>query len=234
VLLKELSERSPMRVFENSIHGGLGAGNLGVVVGPHGTWKTAFLVDIALDDLLRGRKVLHVTLSRTIEHVYEYYVEIFRDLARASALENGAEVRREVESHRHIKSYVNEKFTVESLRAYLQMLRESMGFVPVALVIDGYDFDKATLDSLRELRAIAKNLKCEIWMAAHSDTTDATETSGIPAPLVHLSSELSVIVLMANGGKAVNLRVLKDHDNPDVSRLALTIDPTTMLLVATP
>jgi hypothetical protein len=29
MLLKELTERSPMRVFENSIHGGLGAGNLG-------------------------------------------------------------------------------------------------------------------------------------------------------------------------------------------------------------
>ena len=60
MLLKELTERSPMRVFENSIHGGLGAGNLGVVVARHGMGKTAFLVDIALDDLLRGRKVLHV------------------------------------------------------------------------------------------------------------------------------------------------------------------------------
>jgi len=35
---------------------------------------------------------------------------------------------------------------------------------------------------------------------------------------------------MAHDGKAVNLRVLKDHDNPDVSNLALAIDPTTMLL----
>ena len=80
MLLKELTERSPMRIFENSIHGGLGAGNLGVVVARHGMGKTAFLVDIALDDLMRGRKVLHVTIGRTIEHVREYYEEIFRDL----------------------------------------------------------------------------------------------------------------------------------------------------------
>ena len=46
MLLKELTERSPMRVFENSIHGGLGQGNLGVVVARHGMGKTAFQVDI--------------------------------------------------------------------------------------------------------------------------------------------------------------------------------------------
>jgi len=40
MLLKELTERSPMRVFENSIHGGLGTGNIGVVVARHGVGKT--------------------------------------------------------------------------------------------------------------------------------------------------------------------------------------------------
>jgi len=46
----------------------------------------------------------------------------------------------------------------------------------------------------------------------------------------HLTGELAVIVHMAHDGKAVNLQVLKDHDNPDVSKLSLAIDPTTMLL----
>ena len=146
MLLKELTERSPMRVFENSIHGGLGSGNLGVVVARHGMGKTAFLVDIALDDLLRGRKVLHVTIGRTIEHVREYYVEIFHDLAQSTALESAAEIRREIESHRHIKAYLKDTFSVEHLKAHIAMLREAMGFVPVAIVIDGYDFEAATTD----------------------------------------------------------------------------------------
>ena len=46
---KEINERSPMRVLEQSIHGGLGRGNLGVVVARHGVGKTAFLVGVALD-----------------------------------------------------------------------------------------------------------------------------------------------------------------------------------------
>ncbi len=230
MLLKELTERSPMRVFENSIHGGLGPGNVGVVVARHGMGKTAFLVDIALDDLLRGRKVLHVTIGRTIEHVREYYVEIFHDLAESTQLEGAAEVRREIESHRHIKSYLKDTFSVEHLRAHIAMLRDAMGFVPVAIVIDGYDFEAATEDSIRDLRQIAEMLKCEIWMAAHTHRTDPRDEHGIPEPVAHLTNELAVIVHMAHDGKAVHLQVLKDHDNPHIGALALAIDPTTMLL----
>jgi hypothetical protein len=230
MLLKELTERSPMRVFENSIHGGLGAGNLGVVVARHGMGKTAFLVDIALDDLMRGRRVLHVTIGRTIEHVREYYDEIFHDLAEASALEDAYTVRREIESHRHIKAYLKDTFSVEHLRAHIAMLRELMGFVPVAIVMDGYDFTSATVDDLAEMRRISESLKAEFWMAAHTHRTDPRDAHGIPEPVAHLANELAVIVHIDHDGRAVHLQVLKDHDNPDVSQLSLVMDPTTMLL----
>lgn len=230
MLLRELTDRSPMRVFENSIHGGLGAGNLGVVVARHGMGKTAFLVDIALDDLMRGRRVLHITIGRTIDHVREYYAEIFTDLAEMTHLEDAAEVRREIESHRHIKAYLKDTFSIEHLRAHIAMLREMMNFVPVAVVMDGFDFATATVEDLRELRAIAESLKAEFWMSAHTHRTDPRDAHGIPEPVAHLAAELAVIVYMGHDGKAVNLSVLKDHDNPDVSQLSLAIDPTTMLL----
>ena len=49
---KEVNERSPMRVLEHSIHGGLGRGNIGVVVARPGLGKTAFLVGIAAASVL--------------------------------------------------------------------------------------------------------------------------------------------------------------------------------------
>jgi KaiC/GvpD/RAD55 family RecA-like ATPase len=230
MLLKELTERSPMRVFENSIHGGLGAGNLGVVVARHGVGKTAFLVDIALDDLMRGRRVLHVTIGRTIEHTREYYDEIFLDLARATDLEDMYEIRREIETHRQIKSYLKDTFSVEHLRAHIAMLREVMGFVPVAIVMDGYDFTSASLEDVEALKAIASQLKAEFWTAAHTHRTDPRDASGIPEPVAHLAGVFDVIVHMAHDGKAVHLNVLKDHDNPQVKHLSLALDPTTMLI----
>jgi len=230
MLLKELTERSPLRVFENSIHGGLGPGNLGVVVARHGIGKTAFLVDIALDDLMRGRRVLHVTIGRTIEHVREYYDEIFRDLAESKALEDSAEIRREIESHRHIKAYLKDTFSIDHLRAHIAMLREVMGFVPVAIVMDGFDFVSATVQDIEAFRGVARGLKAEFWMTAHTHRTDPRDAKGIPEPVAHLAGALDVIVHMAHEGSASHLRILKDHDNPNVEDLAITLDPTTMTL----
>src|SRR5262245_36632559 len=113
---KQLNDRSPLRVFEQSIHGGLGRGNIGVAVGRHGVGKTPFLVGVALDDLLRGRKVLHAAINQPWDKVREYYDEIFMDLARSSALDDAGRERREMERHRNIHTFLGRSFTPSRLR----------------------------------------------------------------------------------------------------------------------
>src|SRR4029078_6560976 len=105
---KDVNERSPMRVFEKSMHGGLGRGNVGGVASGAGVGKTALLVQIALDDLLRERKVLHISHEHAVDHVRAYYDEIFRDLAAASKLDDPAGVRLEVERNRLLYSHVTQ------------------------------------------------------------------------------------------------------------------------------
>src|SRR5688572_16452635 len=99
---KEVNERSPMRVFEGSMHGGLGRGNVGVVVARPGVGKTALLVQIALDDLMRDRKVLHISHEHAVDHVRAYYDEIFHDLASVMRLEEPETVRVDIEKNRLI------------------------------------------------------------------------------------------------------------------------------------
>ena len=45
------------------------------------------------------------------------------------------------------------------------------------------------------------------------------------------SSAIAVIVQMVDDGGAAQLSLLKDHDNPNVAKLTLALDPSTMLLV---
>src|SRR2546430_15427479 len=85
---KELNERNPLRLFEHSINGGLGRGNIGVVVARHGIGKTALLVGIALDEAMRGRKALHVSLDKTVDHLGEVYDEIFMGRAHSAHRED--------------------------------------------------------------------------------------------------------------------------------------------------
>jgi hypothetical protein len=228
---KELNERSPLRLFEHSIHGGVGPGNIGVVVARHGLGKTAFLVGIAIDDAIRGRKVLHVSLDKTVDHMRQFYDEIFMDLAHTADLEDHATARVDMERHRMIHTYTGGTFTIEKLRQSVQFLKEVAHFEPACLIIEGFGFEKATLAEIEALRKLAEEFNVELWMSAVTHRGVAADALGIPEPLTKLASAIAVIVQMADDSGSVKLSLLKDHDNPNVAKLTLALDPSTMLLV---
>jgi hypothetical protein len=227
---REINERSPVRVLEASIHGGLESGNIGVIIARHGVGKTAFLVGMALDDLMRGQKVLHISLEHDSDKVRAYYDEIFMDLAHKRELEDVWKVRLELERCRRIHCYLDQTFSNDKLREALTFMREHGDFHPVAIMIDGYDFKNGTSEDMRELRKIAGEVDAEVWMSATTHRESIMNEHGVPEPVAHLENELDVIMRMAHDTKAVHVSLLKDHDNPDVSDLKLALDPTTLLL----
>ena len=132
---KDVNEHSPLRILEKSIHGGLGKGNLGVVMARAGVGKTACLVQIGLDDLMRDKDVLHVALGQTLEHVQSWYDALFDDLAVRTDLEDRDVVRSSVIKHRVIKAYADHDLTPERLERALGMLEQHMSFRPAAILI---------------------------------------------------------------------------------------------------
>jgi hypothetical protein len=228
---KELNERSPLRLFEHSIHGGVGPGNIGVVVARHGLGKTAFLVGIAIDDAIRGRKVLHVSLDKTVDHMREFYDEIFMDLAHSANLEDLPTARVDMERHRMIHTYTGGTFTIDKLRQSVQFLKEVAHFEPACLIIEGFAFEKASLADVEALRQLAVEFNVELWMSAVTHRGVESDALGIPEPLTKLAPAIAVIVQMTDDSGSVKLALLKDHDNPNVANLTLALDPSTMLLV---
>ncbi len=228
---KELNERNPLRLFEHSIHGGLGPGNIGVVVARHGIGKTAFLVGIALDEAMRGRKTLHVSLDKTVDHVREFYDEIFMDLARAAQLEDLAAERLEMERNRIIHTYAGKSFTIHKLRHSINFLKEYVHFAPACLIIQGFDFERATLADMEAFQQLAVEFNAEMWMSAMTHRHAPTNENGVPEHLAKLAPAIAVIVQMADHSDGVHLSLLKDHENPNIAKLSLALDPATMLLV---
>jgi hypothetical protein len=228
---KELNERNPLRLFEHSIHGGLGTGNIGVVIARRGIGKTAFLVGIALDDAMRGRKVLHVSLDKTVDHLREFYDEIFMDLAHSAHLEDLPAERLEMERNRMIHTYAGKLFTIPKLRHSINFLKEYAHFSPSCVIIEGFEFERATAEDMDAFRQIATEFEVEIWMSVVTHRGVATDDKGIPEPLTKLASGIAVIVQMQDHKDGVHLSLLKDHDNPNVANLTLDLDPSTMLLV---
>ena len=229
---KELNQRSPLRVFERTIHGGLGKGNIGVVMSRAGVGKSAFLVGVALDDLMRDRKVLHVNLDNRADKVREFYDEVFADLAQSTELKDRSGVHLAVERSRMILSYAGGSFSLEKLGASLEMLSAQMNFRPEVIMLDGYPrFAEATEDQLQELKKLALSLQAEMWLTAltHRDG-DRRDARGVPDYVARFEEYIAVIVNLETANDHVRLAILKDHDNRNIADLHMELDPRTLLL----
>lgn len=244
---KEVNEQSPLRILEKSIHGGLGKGNLGVLMARAGVGKTACLVQISLDDLLRGKDVLHVALGQTVEHVQSWYDAIFDDMATFTKLEDRDTVKADLSRHRVIKTYGDGQITPDRLEKAIQMFQQHMNFKPQAILIDGYDWTGGReIDPGRSLvpvapvaaelggfKSIARRLGAELWITAqtHRSVTGKHPTALTP-PCAAYADLIDVALFLEPHGDHVDLRLLKDHGDttPHDTHLHLHVD--TMRIVA--
>jgi len=224
---KFLNARSPLRLLEKSLHGGLGRGNLGVVLAGHGVGKTAFLVSVALDELLRGGHVLHVSLDETVAHVRAWYDTVFDDLASTTGLENLAVTRSDIDRKRSIRSYPVAGFGASKLREAVKVESEAGG-VPALVVVEGWDLDATPRDEVADLKALAGELQAEIWLSA---ACTGERIPGVPPTLARVQDLVNVILALEPAEGALALRALKDHDSPDVSALRVSLDPKSLLLI---
>jgi hypothetical protein len=236
---KEVNERSPMRVFEKSMHGGLGQGNVGIVASAPGVGKTPLLVQIALDDLLRDRRVLHITHEHSVDHVRTHYSELFHDLCTISQLNDPDSVRLDIERNRMIFALtrnqsdppISQRGGSSSIQRILEVVKftqQTAQFSPQVIIIDGFDLASANEEAMRVLRGVALELDAELWISAN---TNGVTTGTLPSPLDRFSKSVDVIVFLEAEKDVVRLRLVKDHDSKSIEELHLRLDLPTMRVV---
>ena len=223
---KFLNARSPLRLLEKNLHGGLGRGNVGIVLAGHGVGKTSFLVGVAVDELLRRGRVLHVSAAHSVPHVRAHYDTVFDELASSTRLENEGLIRGEIERNRSIRVYPPNTVTAAKLRDAVKLERESGG-APSLLVLEGLDLGAFGRHDVEDLRALAQELDAEVWL--ESACSDEREVR-IPPHVKAIEDLVSVILALEPGDDAVRLRALKEHDNRDLADLHVKLDPRTLLL----
>jgi hypothetical protein len=213
-------------LLEKGLHGGLGPGNLGIVVAGHGVGKASFLVGVALDELLRSGRVLHVSMVHTVAHIRDHYDTVFEELAATAHLENEAQVHVDIDRNRSIRVYPRNALTTAKLREAVKVESETTG-QPSMVLIEGLDFGTISRQDFADLKELAGELAAEIWLSVASNNEQVAE---LPSPVEHVEDLVSVVLALEPGDDAVLLRALKDHDNPDLTDLHVAIDPKTLLL----
>lgn len=233
---KEVNAQSPLRILDKSIHGGLGAGNLGVVMAQAGVGKTACLVQIGLDDVMRERPVLHVALEQTVEHVQSWYDALFDDLARRTNLQDAEAVRALAAKNRIIQSFRDHDLWPERLEKAVEMFRENLDFRPAAILVDGYNWSAHSVAEnaamIGAFKAQAKLLGAELWMEAQTHRAGApAQRGGLAAPWDQYEGLIDVALFLEPEHAHVSLRILKDHDRVEPAATHLVLHPDTLRIV---
>jgi KaiC/GvpD/RAD55 family RecA-like ATPase len=234
MLKEELIAKSPVRLLEKSIEGGLKAGNIGVIASRKGIGKTSVLVQIALDKLLQGEKVIHVSFTAHTSYVIAWYENIFSELAKRKNLEKFGDIKDNLVKDRVIMNFAQEAVTIDQILRSLKALIVEGGFKAKTLIVDGYDFTKATAERFAKVKSFAVETGLEVWYSATlAGDEPQLGKDNVPVLLREYLDSISVLILLEPKSEYIHFTVVKDHGRMNPQDLKLKLDAKTLLIAET-
>lgn len=224
----ELVKRSPLRILENSTHGGVGVGNVGVIASDRGVGKTACLVHIATDNLFQGKHVIHLSFSTRVDHIIQWYESIFTEISKKRGLEEATAIHDQLITNRVIMNFSQKGMKAESVLKAIEALISEGQFDAEVIVIDGYDFENGDVSTLHVVKDFAKKHGIAVWATA--DIEDEVDERGVPAALGPYVDDISVLIDLQPKDDHIQLALIKDHDHFVDEDLHLKLESTTLLI----
>jgi len=183
-------------VIDDLTQGGLGGGELGVIVAPAGVGKTWVLAAIGANSMKMGRHIVHYTLELNEAYVGLRYDSIFTGIANQNLKYHKEDVQGEMDKLKGdlvIKYYPTKSASVNTLSAHLKRLT-TLGTKVDMVVVDYADILKDTggarevrhaLGNIYEdLRGMAGEFQIPVWTASQAnrsaldeDVIEATKVS---------------------------------------------------------
>ena len=183
----ELKARNPVssgwKKIDSITQGGLGAGELGVVIAPTGVGKSMVLVHLGAEALKAGKTVVHYTLELADTVVASRYDSCITGIGLSDLYSRKEEIYehvKDVSGRLIVKEYPTKTATTATITNHLEKLI-ARGIIPDVVLVDYGDLlrpiDKRKekrneLESIyEELRALAQEFGCPVWTASQTNRT---------------------------------------------------------------
>jgi replicative DNA helicase len=193
-----MKSRNPMttgwKTIDDITKGGLGRGELGVVIAPTGAGKSMALVHLGAQAVKAGKNVVYYTLELLDTVVASRFDSCITGIRLQDLTTLKDEVYDEVkdlEGRLIIKEYPTKSANVNKLKQHLEKLRFT-GFEPDLICVDygdllspisSYKEKRIELETIYEdLRGMAQEFECPVWTASQ------TNRSGLNAEVVTMES----------------------------------------------
>jgi replicative DNA helicase len=180
--VKRNSVSTGWEVIDELMDGGLGPGELGVVMAPSGIGKSWFLSKIACSALQKGKNVLHYSLELSESYVGQRYTTILTGIQTSEHKERKDEIIRKIKGTAgrvRIKYYPPQFASSKTIAAHIEKLKQ-IGFSADLIIIDYADLLKSgngNRDGLyaelggiyEELRGLSGEHGIPIWTATQTN-----------------------------------------------------------------
>ena len=174
-------------VIDDLTQGGLGGGELGVIVAPAGVGKTWVLAAIGANAMKRGKHIVHYSLELNESYVGLRYDSIFTGIANQNLKYHKDDVISEMDKLKGdlvIKYYPTKSASVNTLSAHLKRIT-TLGTQVDMVVVDYADILKdvggsrevrhALGNIYEDLRGLAGEFQIPVWTASQANRSALDE-----------------------------------------------------------
>ena len=229
MLKKELILQNPLRFLENETGDILLEGGFGAVLARAGVGKTAILVQLALNTILKGKNVLHISLDDPVKKLTLWYKEVFNHLTKQYKSIETNPIWEAILPHRFIMTFRVEGFSTSKLEERLTDLIEQNIFSPQVIIIDGFNFKEDVKTSLSDLKRLAKKYSLYVWFSVKTHRHEEPGPDGMPAQIWEVVDLFDLVIQLQPKGKEIHVKTLKGAI-ADSEQRTLLLDPATMLV----
>jgi hypothetical protein len=226
---KRVTFQNPLRRLGRNTEEILPEGGFGAILARAGVGKTSFLIQIALDYLLREINVLHISLNDPVDKICLWYEEVFRNIASNWDKKQIKENWETLLPRRFIMTFKVEGFAVPILQERLADLTKQNVFFPKVIMVDGFRFDNHGLAHLSDLKALLRKNRLCGWFTVRTHRHEAPAPNGMPAPLRSVSDLFEVAIELKPIGSEIHINHLKGGELPSKDA-ELLLDPSTLMV----
>ena len=233
-------------------HGGLGSGELGVVIAPTGAGKSHVLVHFGAAALKAGKNVVHITLELADTVVAQRYDACLTGYNLNHLMEKKEDILekiQDIDGQLIVKEYPTKSATVGMIKNHLEKIRQHE--MPIDMVILDYgdlvrpsggnknSEKRHDLESIYEdLRAIAQEFKCPVITASQTNRKGLNEEVITMESISEAFNKCFVadfIISLSRTVKDKNCNIgrifiAKNRNGPDAMIYSVFMDPATVTI----
>lgn len=247
--------------LDEALDGGLGSGELLVILAPTGKGKTLFLVNFARGALIKGLNVLYITLEVAADIICVRLDSSMSSMTRGQIRGNPEVAIKQVETHYAqfggrmvVAQFPANKTSVSQLEALLNDLPISMGFQPHAVMVDYADLLRSAkgreerrhelTEIYTDLRELGKLYDIPIFTASQSNRgsfgAELVDLEHVAEDIGKVQIADVVVSLCQNKKEAestpawMRLFLAKNRNNPSGYSIETCVNPATMQIYPPP